>query len=65
MTKPHPLGRIGQLAEDLREAASAVTNDLHRTPGGDAYEYRGSTNAVENLIDRLNDLEHFFAGWRA
>ena len=58
-----PLGRIGKLADDLRFAAREVTNDMVRTPGGDAYEYRGSTNAVENLLDRINNLEHFIAGW--
>ena len=26
--------------------------------------YRGSTSAIERLIDALNDLEHFEAGWR-
>lgn len=62
LTKAH-LGRIGALAESLRMAARHVTNDMHQTPGGDAYEYRGSTNAVEELLERLNDLEHFQAGW--
>ena len=59
---PH-LGRIGQLAEDLRCAARSVTNDMRMTPGGDAFEYRGSTSAVIDLIDKLNALEHFQAGW--
>jgi hypothetical protein len=63
MASEHNLGRIGQLAEDLRSAARAVTDDMHRTPGGDAFEYRGSTAAVDDLIDALNALEHFFAGW--
>lgn len=57
------LGRIGKLAEDMRTAARSVTNDMHLTPGGDAYEYRGSTNAVEDLVTALNALEHFQAGW--
>ena len=65
MSKPAPnLGRIGKLADDLRFAARMVTNDMRRTPGGDAFEYQGSTNAVEALIDAINDLEHFQAGWR-
>ena len=59
---PH-LGRIGQLAEDLRCAARTVADNMHRSPGGDAFEYRGSTSAVDNLIDKLNALEHFQAGW--
>lgn len=42
--KPAPdLGRIGQLAEELRCAARSVTGDMVQTPAGDAYEYRGST----------------------
>ena len=62
---PPPLGRIGQLAEELRRAARAVTDDMVTSPGGDAYEYRGSTMSVEWLLTALNDLEHFQAGWRA
>lgn len=62
---PPPLGRIGQLAEELRRAARAVTDDMVTSPGGDAYEYRGSTMSVEWLLAALNDLEHFQAGWRA
>jgi hypothetical protein len=58
------LGRIGALAEQLRCAARAVTNDMVQSPGGDAYEYRGSTNSVEWLIEALNNLEDFQAGWR-
>jgi hypothetical protein len=52
------------LAENLRCAARTVTDGLKLTPGGDAYEYIGSTNAVEALIKALNDLEHFQAGWK-
>jgi hypothetical protein len=62
--KSPPLGRIGQLAENLRCAARNVANEMVETPGGDAYEYRGGTNAVDTLIEALNDLEHFQAGWR-
>ena len=57
------LGRIGKLAEDLRCAAREVSDQMRRTPGGDAFEYHGSTAAVDNLIDKLNALEHFQAGW--
>lgn len=57
------LGRIGALAEDLRAAARSVTSGMHLSAGGDAYEYRGSTSAVDILIDALNDLENFQAGW--
>jgi hypothetical protein len=64
MIKPHTLGRIGDLADNLRCAARSVTDGLKLTPGGDAYEYIGSTNAVEALIKALNDLEHFQAGWK-
>ena len=64
-TKPAPdLGRIGKLAEDLRCAGRAVIDDMVQSPGGDVYEYRGSTNSVEWLIEALNNLEHFQAGWR-
>lgn len=63
--RPVPnLGRIGALAERLRCAARDVSNDMRLTPGGDAYEYHGSTNAVEELIAALNALEHFQARWR-
>lgn len=58
------LGRIGALAEDLRCAGRAVVGDMHPLPGGNAYEYRGSTNAVEWLIEALNNLEHFQSGWK-
>lgn len=61
-TRPD-LGRIGKLAEDVRTAARSVISDMHITPGGDAYEYCGSTNAVEDLISALNALEDFQAGW--
>ena len=61
--RPANLGRIGQLAEDLRCAARRVTDDMRLFPGGDAYEYVGSTIAVDTLIERLNALEHFQAGW--
>ena len=57
------LGRIGRLAEDLRCAARAVANDLVLLPGGDAYEYQGSTGNVDWLIEALNNLENFQAGW--
>ena len=57
------LGRIGKLAEDVRAAARNVINDMRMLPGGDAYEYRGSTAAVDDLIEALNNLEHFQAGW--
>lgn len=57
------LGRIGKLAEDLRCAGRAVADDMVRTPAGDAFAYRGSTNSVEWLIEALNNLEHFQAGW--
>lgn len=50
-------------AEDLRCAAREVSDQMRRTPGGDAFEYHGSTEAVDNLIDKLNALEHFQAGW--
>ena len=59
----HPLGRIGQLADDLRGAARDVANGLHLTPGGDAYEYQGSTGDVETLLATLNALERFLEGW--
>jgi hypothetical protein len=36
---------------------------MHHSPGGDAYEYRGSTSAVDDLLDKLNALEHFQARW--
>ena len=61
--KPN-LGRIGQLAEKLRHAARCVTDDMHRTPGGDAFEYQGSTMDVENLLNAIHDLEHFQAEWK-
>ena len=61
-TKPD-LGRIGDLAESLRAAARNVTNEMLLAPGEDAYEYRGSTGAVDALIEALNELEHFQAGW--
>lgn len=57
------LGRIGALAENLRAAARGVTSGMYLSDGGDAYEYRGSTSAVDNLIDALNDLENFQARW--
>lgn len=64
LMKPAPdLGRIGRLAENLRCAGRAVTDGMIKTPGGDAYEYCGSTSSVEWLIEALNDLEHFQAGW--
>lgn len=62
MPKPE-LGRIGKLAEDLRSAARGVTDDLVLSPGGDAYEYRGTTEAVDELLEAVNALEHFQAGW--
>lgn len=61
-TKSH-LGRIGALAENLRVAARDVTSEMLLSPGEDAYEYRGSTNAVDALIEALNELEDFQAGW--
>lgn len=61
-TKPD-LGRIGKLAENVRAAARSVINDMHLTAGGDAYEYRGGTGAVDALVEALNALEHFQAGW--
>ena len=61
---PPNLGRIGDLANNLRAAAWAVLDDMRRTPGGDAFEYHGSTNSVEMLIAAVNELEHFYNGWR-
>lgn len=63
MSKPS-LGRIGQLAEELRFAARMVADDMRLLPGGDAYEYQGSTAAVDDLLTALNALEHFQAGWK-
>jgi hypothetical protein len=57
------LGRIGKLAEDVRTVARSVTSGMHLTPGGDAYEYRGSTSDVDALVEALNALEDFQAGW--
>lgn len=59
----HHLGRIGKLADDLRFAARQVSRELRLTPGGDAYEYQGSTNAVEELREKISDLENFLGGW--
>lgn len=58
-----PLGRIGKLADNLRYAARQVTNEMRLSPGGDAYEYRGTVEAMDDLLDELNALEHFQAGW--
>jgi hypothetical protein len=55
--------KIGKLADDVRTAARSVISGMHLTAGGDAYEYSGSTNAVEDLISALNALEDFQAGW--
>lgn len=63
-TKKPDLGRIGALADNLRCAAWGVASRMVITPGGDAYEYRGSTSAVEALMVALNELEEFQAGWR-
>ena len=57
-------GRIGALADNLRCAAWGVASRMVLTPGGDAYEYRGSTAAVQELMIALNALEDFQAGWR-
>jgi hypothetical protein len=57
------LGRIGELAENLRCAARQVTNDMDLSEGGDAYHYRGSTEAVDALLEAVNALEDFQAGW--
>lgn len=62
-SNPRDLDRVVALAEALRSAARDVTDDLRITPGGDAYEYHGSTEAVDRLVEALNDLEHFQAGW--
>jgi hypothetical protein len=62
MTKPD-LGRVGRLAEAVRAEARNVTNDMRLSAGGDAYEYRGSTSAVDALIEALIELEDFQNGW--
>jgi hypothetical protein len=62
MSKPD-LGTIGKLAEDLRAAARDVTKAMRLTPGGDAYEYHGSTSAVDAMVEALNRLEAFQDGW--
>jgi len=59
----HPLGRIGQLAENLTLAARSVTDNMHLLAGGDAYEYLGSTTQLHNLLEKLNDIENFLEGW--
>lgn len=65
-TKPKPhLGRIGELAEEIRCHARNVTDRMKLTPGGDAYEYGGGTGDVDALRIALNALEHFQAGWRS
>ncbi len=63
MTTNPNLGRIGKLADDLRFAATQVVKDMRLTPGGDAYEYLGSTNAVEELRIAISNLANFQAGW--
>lgn len=63
LVKPD-LGRIGKLADDLRFHARMVVKNMHMTPGGDAFDYQGSTNDVKDLINAVNDLEHFQAGWK-
>ena len=57
------LGRIGALAENLRCAARNVLKEMHLSPGGDVYEYTGSTSDVDWLVEKLNELENFQAGW--
>jgi hypothetical protein len=62
--KPNqPLGRIDALAENIRVHARRVAEDMKLTPGGDAYEYNGTTAAVDDLLEAINELEHFQAGW--
>lgn len=43
--------------EELRIVARIVVDQLHLSPGGDAYEYLGSTNDVDELREILDDLD--------
>lgn len=58
------LGEIGRLAENVRCSAREVQQGMRLTPGGDAYEYVGSTSAVDSLLEALCALENFQASWR-
>ena len=51
--------RALRLAAHLQSAANLVLSGLKETPGGDAYEYEGSTNTVEWLKEAVQALEDY------
>lgn len=50
-------GRLLELAEALRAAASNVIHDFKLSPGGDWYTYEGAAEQVAALQDALSDYE--------
>ena len=48
---------FADLAEEVCSAARQVLRGFRGTPGGDAYEYRGSMNDVESLREAVEGFE--------
>ena len=46
-----------ELLEEVRLWAQTVMRSMESTPGGDAYEYKGSMEPVERLEEALADLD--------
>jgi hypothetical protein len=49
--------RLKRLAETLRACAQNVIHELKLSPGGDSYEYTGTTGAVDALQEALTAYE--------
>lgn len=46
--------------DNIRLCAEAVSDGLTKTPGGDAFDYFGGMNPVEDLLEALDDYEKLF-----
>jgi len=55
--KQVPQERLAAL-EKIRQAANFVCEGFRPAPGGDAYEYSGSSNHVDDLRDALGRDEY-------
>lgn len=62
MTKPH-LGKIGDLADSLKEAAEEVVAGMVPNLDCGSFDYLGSAHAVHSLSGAIANLAEFQAGW--
>lgn len=57
MSKAFHHAKAVALADTMKAFANLLLRGFHETPGGDAYEYRGSMDDVEALREAVQTYE--------